>query len=314
MNILQQALNDSLKQYQDLERRLSESADKSIQDLNKLDSYLSQIKSGKLIYKEAITRVVKRDREAFYKLLYEEAIAAAVRSGEYNYSAYLERLAKSIESADISVKFSGKALNIKIDLSPLGSIQDWGNVIKQVRRNPRNLANRQKKRGGENLAYYYWRTRIYKTRKYDDTIGQQLSLVKGAPFWYLIEYGNANPPGFQVVAPAYPKVKRSSFIAKTERRIRLYIQNEVEKLIPEIEAEWVEIISKSLGKKLTPKLEKALKESKDTIALYIYNLKDAPKLKINDIVARISTTEKEFNIIVTSKSLGLRSAKIGKGK
>jgi hypothetical protein len=269
-----------------------------------LDSVLDRIQMGNIIFKDALTEVIIKNRERFYQILYEETIEAATRSGEYDYPPYLERLSSSISLAEISVHPKGKSLSVEINLNPLGDIVEWGNAVKETR-DPR--PSRKKKRGSENAAYVYWRDRGYARSKYDETIAEQLSKVQNAPFWYLIEHGNANPPGFQVIAPAYPKVQPQRFIENTRRRIFNFIDSELQRIIPQKESEWVQLIANTLGITVTPKLQSLLKEYESTLVLLINNLQEAKKVPINGIVGKISTTEKEYNIIVTSESLGLRN-------
>lgn len=303
MNDIQQVLDTELQKAQ---KTLRSAKTNAIQNLQHLQQVLDSIDSGNIVYKSALTRIIKRKRESFYEILREEAIKAANTSVEYAYGPYIQRLEQSISLADIKIKVANKTLVIKIDLSTLGDIHEWGDAVKQVRRNPRNLANRKRKIGGENAAYFYWRTKIYQTERYDATIADQLSLVDNAPFWYLIENGNANPPGFQVVAPAYPKVKAQRFVEKTERRIKEFLNLEIKTLIPELEREWIEFVANKLGLKLTTKLKALIQEYGFSLAVQIDNLKEINKLNVNDIVGKISTERKEFDIIVTSKSLGLR--------
>lgn len=325
-----------------LKKRISKAQqdlDQAEENLVLLNNTIKEINSGNFIYLSVLVDILEVNQETFYNILETEAIKAAVNTKEYDYDLYLNRLRESIPLADIIVKYMNNSLVVEINMDKVGNIRTWGQAVSAYRdtHTTRKITRkRHLKEGGTNLAYHLWVEKIYKpareggkvyrrvynkhTRSYDsqkdvtgqyvgkyrDTIKGQLDLVTGAPFWYLIEHGNANPPGFKVVAPAYPKVSAQNFISKTKLAIKEYIQEQLRSRLPKKESDWIKLLADKLDVTITPQLQDLLDKYDSKLVLLINNMEDINKLHINDVLGIIKDTKKSFSIVLTGKSLGLR--------
>ena len=167
------------------------------------------------LYKEAFTRAAEDIDFVAFEILVNEALSACIQTGEFNWPHYLNKLETALLSNKdnlIVLVPENNGVTVTINMDLLGTIDEWGEVVKGAREAGgfglvKNAADRSR----------MWAEKIYKTAregrtlsretkggikditdqysgKYDYTLELRMSFLEPnkAPFWYIIEHGNAD--------------------------------------------------------------------------------------------------------------------------
>ena len=249
------------------------------------------------IFRRAFLETVEVIEDKALNFLVTEAIRAVVVTQEFNYDLYAQHLLGAMESNKESligiIPYVGKkAIEVKINLNILGRPEEWGKAIKAYREQRMlGKVSRQDKGVGSKI----WREKIYGVgreggqvkryykklggsvdvtekykNQYRETIEGRLANVPSnkAPFWYLIEHGNASTGDklkLDTDGVPYPVFGPTNFARNSEEAIasafvQIWTQYEqaARDLIENLEDERV--------KELREKTEKKLEAGEITVA------------------------------------------------
>ncbi len=213
-------------------------------------------------------------KDKAHNFLITEAVKSTVATQEYNYDLYVNHLLSAMEANQdkliaIIPNEEAKSVEVKVSLNSLGKPEEWGKAI-EAYRNQRNLGKVSKRdkevgskiwkekiygvgREGGTVQRYYKKDQTSKdvTDKYKnlyrDTIAGRLANIPGgaskAPFWYLIEHGNANVNlGIDADGVPYPTFGPTNFVRNSE----LAIASAFEQIWTELGRETLEFIKELL--------------------------------------------------------------------
>jgi hypothetical protein len=220
-------------------------------ELTFLDNTIDQWDANKLAEKVAYVTAVDEISNNAFEILRAYTLKACIDSEEYNYPPYINHLMGALKSNENEIikllptkapYLSGNSV-VKVDFSVLGGIEEWADITETVRgvlgvgkskieaasrmwrekiyragreggKVPRRIKNKE---GGYDVVDI---TADYVDR-YAMTIDLRLSYLPGnkAPFWYLIEYGNASS-AMSRGGKAYPIVKAQNFVDTIEKVIQ----------------------------------------------------------------------------------------------
>ena len=268
----------------------------------------------------AFVKTLERSTLTYTELLWGHAEAAANRTKEFNLPEFKEPLKRAIyDPKTIIYNLDGNRIIVTIDLdSTAGNIADYASAIRKVR----NTFTPEKK-PTRIQASAYWKYYIYgqgregrkikKPRKkgqlgrtplahkegtvmYKATITERLGAMGTiAPFWSLIDKGNANVPELDSGGRAYPSVPRTGFVSKAKQaitgRVNRAFAGELKRLTTRLERE-------QYGENgLLDKIEKAIINFETNVASW------SP----GDVLSELLLGEKKYNIYVTkTHKLGIR--------
>jgi hypothetical protein len=205
---------------------------------------LKRVSISKLAFAASLEKI----NQIAIDVLIRRAVEAAIETEEYNYDLYINHLITALnlnrnELITITpIKDAFKA-SIKINLNPLGGIEEWGAAVNNVRED-KNLGKtkgaaskiwkekiyRVDREGGKVYKYFKGRGKDSKTElkditeryvgKYKETIEARLSRLdpKKAPFWHLINEGNVSI-GLGKGEP-YPSFSGTYFVHHTELELQ----------------------------------------------------------------------------------------------
>ena len=177
------------------------------------------------IFKLAFTRAYEYVEGIATQVLLSKPREAAIETEEYNYPPYLAQLEDAIRSniqsgvplIKITPDENDRSVYVSVDLTPLGGVEIWADAVKKAReslpgnrwadghmrseqwkrliygtaREGRKVFRKKKnKESGENDYVDITDNWSY---RYDEIVRLRLSYLAPtqAPFWYLIEHGNA---------------------------------------------------------------------------------------------------------------------------
>lgn len=163
--------------------------------------------------------------ENYDKIILKTVIESANKTKEYSYEPYLVHLIGAININMEKLITMEKPSDSwsppgwKIDFSPLGTVDEWAAIVDAIRKliqlkRPYNPSF--KDIGRVDLASKKWKEYYQADReggdkkysgKYANTVALRLALTPKdkAPFWYLIEHGNASNSGMPGDGIPYPK-------------------------------------------------------------------------------------------------------------
>lgn len=186
-----------------------------------------------------------------------EALKSIVASEEFNYDLYVDHFLTALEINEQEIigiipHENTQQVQVKINLDPLGDVEDWGKAIKAYREQAglgKIKAHALDKQKGATVSSKVWAEKIYgveregisvskyfkKTEqrrditeryrgKYRETVAGRLANIPGgeskAPFWYLIEHGNADVNmGLDADGVPYPVYGPTNFRRNSELAI-----------------------------------------------------------------------------------------------
>jgi len=204
------------------------------------------------IFRRAFLETVDIIQDKALDFITTEAVKAAVNTGEFNYDLYINHLLGAMENNKEGlfgiVPYVGqKSIKVKVNFELLGKPEEWGNAI-QAYRKQRGLGklSEQNKEVGSKV----WKEKIYGVgreggqvkkyfkkaetslditgrykEKYNETVAGRLSYIppNKAPFWYIIEHGNANVGDKlklkDTSGVAYPSFGATNFVRNSELAI-----------------------------------------------------------------------------------------------
>jgi hypothetical protein len=224
---------------------------KALQESASADEFteLSAKQLEDAIYRRAFMDCVEIIQDKALNFLVTEAVRAIVITQEFNYDLYVNHLLSAMEANQkkliaIHPRVGEKAIIVKVSFNILGKPEQWGKAIKAYRQQ-KGLGKSRGQIGeyGE-LSSHFWREKyygsaregtqvkkIYKTSrpsrdvtkkykgKYRETIAGRLAILPSnkAPFWYLIEHGNADVSlGIDPEGVPYPTFGPTNFVRNTE--------------------------------------------------------------------------------------------------
>jgi len=201
------------------------------------------IENQNLIFNEARMEAITYMESQASNVVLAEALKAFFITTEYNYPLYIEHFTNAFRvKQDQIVTFTPESENytkVQVDFSPLGEILEWENAVIFARAE-------LKVGGGEEPdmeeASFYWYAMVYGpgreglpvftyskkggakdvteyySGKYEKTISTRLKFLdtESAPFWYLIENGNAPGTMQDRGGMPYPQIAPTHFISKAE--------------------------------------------------------------------------------------------------
>jgi len=208
------------------------------------------VDSQNLIFLSAKDDAVEYMKNVVHMVIQAEALKAMFMTDEYNFHLYVDALMEAIgyhgeNLVTFYVTGEENITLVTVDFSPLGEILEWENAV--------IFARAELGVGGEEPdpedTSFYWAYKVYgpgrlgwsvsSTRKkegtkdvtekfsglYEKTIQTRLKYTKTgqAPFWYLIEFGNAPGTMTDRGGEPFPRVAPTHFASKTELAIaRIY--------------------------------------------------------------------------------------------
>jgi len=241
------------KEYDKLLKKIGDNAETLTKVLEDLDTDLDELKYEKAIYGLAFGHAYSILEKNAMDVVVNAAKIGCIQSKEFNYFPYIEHLTNAIKGNTeglvlITPNKSTETVEIKVDFSPLGHVDSWGDAIKAVRKKLQELGlSRRSYISEPATASRMWAEKIYKTAReggkvprtrkakgskrgdnkfekvdvtadykwrYKATIEARLAeLSKGeAPYWYLIEHGNVNMSSDRGGGEAYPTFGATNFI------------------------------------------------------------------------------------------------------
>lgn len=231
------------------------------------------IDSRDMIYKEAWVEAVNYLTPTVFNLVLSETLKAAAITGEYNYPIYLEYLVNAIlANKELMVSFepTGDITKINVNMQVLGDIDQWAIAVTATR----NALEIGQKEDMEARSEY-WAYKVYATAReglavqsyskkrkepldvtdkfsklYEATVTTRLGFLADdtAPFWYLIENGNA--PGSMPDSGGfpYPIVSPTRFVSKTEIAIAKMFELTLLRLLNKVMLDYANAIMNSYVK------------------------------------------------------------------
>ncbi len=180
----------------------------------------------------ALMDVIDTKYKKSFDILWGHAKKALVATEEYNHASFLNPLKEAIymdESIDVTINSLTQDVFVTIDLySTAGYLTDYVSAVESAR------AELSKSSGKDMVkASRIWK-KIYEARGGDSdywkTMNLRLSLMASkAPFWYLINYGNANVPGLDRGGTPYPSVAPQQFVELAQQEIQAKLSLAFEK-------------------------------------------------------------------------------------
>jgi len=245
------------------------------------------------VWKRTFIACVENIQEKAILFLSTEAVKAIVASEEFNYDLYVDHFLTALEIHEEEIigiipHESTKQVQVKINLDVLGKVEDWGRAIEAYRTQSglgKIKATALDKDKAAKVSSKIWKEKIYGVGregvsvskyfkkveqrrdvteryrgKYRETVFGRLSNIPGgqskAPFWYLIEHGNANVDmGIDTDGVPYPvygptHFRRNAEIAILEafrqlweiysRIAQEFLDDLAEKIREEEERDWIE--------------------------------------------------------------------------
>ena len=203
------------------------------------------------IFARAFLDCVEVIEDKALNFLIIEAVRATVATQEFNYDLYVQHLLGAMEANKESLigiipRKQKRQVEVKINANFLGKPEEWGKAIKAYReqRNLGKVSKQNKKVGskiwkekvygvgreGGQVKRYYKRkeANIDVTDKYKnlyrETVEGRLAILSGnkAPFWYLIEHGNAQAGDklkLDTDGVPYPSFGPTNFVRNSEKAI-----------------------------------------------------------------------------------------------
>ncbi len=202
------------------------------------------------IFRRAFLDCVEVIEDKALNFLVTAAVKAVVATQEFNYDLYIEQLLSAMEAnketlIGIIPYVRKKAIEVKVGLNSLGKPEEWGKAIKDYR-GQRSLGKITKL--NVDIGSKIWKEKIYGVGReggqvkrsyketgskdvnskykdlYRDTIIGRLANVPSdkAPFWYLIEHGNAEKGKklkLDTDGVPYPVFGATNFVRNTEEAV-----------------------------------------------------------------------------------------------
>jgi hypothetical protein len=237
-------LTDLSQRFSSMEARSKE----LVKDLTFLDDTIDQFNANKLAEKVAYMIAIDEISTNAFEIVKAYTLKACIDSEEYNYPLYINHLMSALQLNEgniiklLPVKtpyLSGNKI-IEVDFSSLGGVEEWADATERTRQ---SLDVGKSKIGA---ASRMWAEKIYKAGReggkvsrrvydkkgqykkvditekyagrYEATVMMRLAYTEDnkAPFWYLIEYGNASS-AMSRGGKAYPIVPAQNFVKTIER-------------------------------------------------------------------------------------------------
>ena len=259
-----------------------------------------------------------------------EMMKALQKTKEFNYSLYAERLFTALnynskEIILIAPNENNKTALINIDLTPLGEINMWGEAIEAVRtahgwNKETNESNPAARRS------HMWMEKIYKPGRegstvsnssgenvsgnyselYEQTIAERLSLIpeQYAPFWYIIEHGNAtgieNFPDHE--GTAYPIVEPTRMTDQISKRLKTEIDDLIRGYTNDADKLYSSLLDADFG---VTGVTKTVESFIPSITEYLTRLVEQgilPKEKVaNKTITQIEFDNKRYNLYISTR-------------
>jgi len=215
-----------------------------------LDKAITRIERESIIFSEAFLKAEEFIRKYAIDYIKLEAKKAAVKSREYDYPPFLNRLLTAIDLHKKDILFiiphkEREEVEVILDMTPLGSIEEYAQAVIQTRevlgmgRAPGEVASKMWKekfykvdREGGKVSK---RKKDKKTKKvtkvdvtekfrgrYKTTILTRLNYLGGdkAPYWYLLEHGSNNVKmSSDKGGQPYPSFGATHFVSNSENAI-----------------------------------------------------------------------------------------------
>lgn len=335
-------MKEDLSQYEEMLERADKSLDTASTNLTLLKKVLAQIRDDNVIIKDAFLKVVEKAIPKLNEYFMEQVVAGAMRSGEYAYGPYLQQLVKAAKNVTITPSLDKtNRFIIKVDTSKFGHIDEWATAVKATRRqleaeSNSKFKNKKARKFNIDLASHMWKEKIYRparegstyskriydrktrsyseatlgdTGKYDRTIELRLANLPDsshAPFWYLLEHGNTNVKTLSAGGTPYPVVQPQRIVEKFTRVAKSMLDAMIAEQMSISEREFFTEIEKGTGLKFTTTLRTLLKDYESQVTLVINSLGDIKKVDINGTIAKITTANKTYEIVRTSRGFGAR--------
>jgi len=280
--------NDILREQQAIFDNISDEARFYKEEVNRIDRELSAEDFRKAAFQLAFTRAYQYTRDRAAQLLLLKIKEAAIATEEYNYAPYLSHLENAVRSninsgiplITILPDENARTAHVYIDLTPLGGVELWAAAVKKARDDlpgkrweDGDMRSRQWMRliyGTAREGRKAWRVRRDKETgeedfkditadwswRYDAIVKARLSYLAPteAPFWYLIEYGNASVEGAEggsvqfhseghSAGWPYPEFGPQWFIQETEILVANLIREAYSRFIAEAVEKLNEVLS-----------------------------------------------------------------------
>lgn len=174
---------------------------------------------------------------------------ACIYSLEFLYPLYRDRLFNAIDANweksdqeklfNLSWDSEKSAVVVSLDFSMLGTIEEWGQAIITTREEraqkigDKRRKGKQKRTKSKRWRTHFWEEKYfgaatgtysdkrpeYYQQRYRETVLRRLDLIPEdhAPWWYILEYGNA---GIAAIPNPEPKIKGTHFIDKAGKAIQ----------------------------------------------------------------------------------------------
>lgn len=255
------------------EQKYIQSLKEKVIDLEEIIAELEEVtdeaESKKVVERHAYIETINALLSSMSATITAGVAEACYEAEEFNYRPYINHLLSAVDAnKDIILTIvplkNYSDFTVNLDLSPLGTVDEWFGIVQQARddkgwgktrgipfTNPHGLDDAVER---EDLAVRMWREKIYKPGreggkvikyytekkkkkdgtisktqktkdvtakykgKYQETVDYRLSLLPKdrAPFWELIEYGNADSGE----EGAYPTSNPAHMISKIETSIK----------------------------------------------------------------------------------------------
>lgn len=186
-----------------------------------VESAKQQVEGEKSRTYQSVIEARELAKEAARGIYIENATEAATESEEYAYNSFLSPLLEVADDEDL-YQYTlvgngwGTKLQVHLDMDGVaGTIDDYAEAVESARGALGVNDNRDPVRASK-----IWRDKIYQGPRYFTTINLRLAAATGkAPFWSLLNNGNNTVMDSDIGGRAYPKVKATRFVQKTEAAI-----------------------------------------------------------------------------------------------
>ena len=252
------------------ERGLVQKIDIETEIIDKYIQELTQHKTSQDLSQRALLIAISNIMDQARMILSSEALEAINQTQEFDYPPLKTGLLSAIDNENtyeysLSTRGEDTTSVVKINLDKTaGRLQDYASAVKKARTTL--LSGRPKWRkffAGPAMASHFWKEKIYRPSRegvgeekyadrYPDTIALRVGFFRSpAPWWSLLEYGNA--PGKMSSdrgGTPYPSFGPTGFVKKAEGRINRLIRGEFNSAKIELQTKVQKIIDKLYNKKI----------------------------------------------------------------
>lgn len=320
---------ESLKaEYEFITEAIEHNAYKFELMIKEIQEVVDIVEAENYLYKQAFLYSVDFIQDYIMDLLHYNAIKACVQTKEFNYKPFIDTLLEAItyhidEIVKIIPKEAEQDVEIELDFSPLGDIEEYAEAVQSVRdyflggvktspqvashmwkekyygtaREGKKIVKKLKGKGKDEESREVDITEKY-IQAYQETILERMKLLgTSAPFWYLIEHGNIDIKFLSDSGGIpYPVFAGTHFIENTEFAIWKIFDDLLRKNRKRAEDFVVEYISSIYN---LPKLSGGLKN-------YLENLDSIMRKKILEEIGKQSADielKKSWELITKIKSV-----------